>query len=58
MHHRSCVFMTDIYLTISLSTHNGDETSEVSALRSKVGERKLANKRFRLNTASLSLEQK
>ena len=27
-HYHSCVFMTDIYLTTSLSTHNGDNTPQ------------------------------
>ena len=27
-YYHSCVFMTDIYLTISLSTHNGDDTPQ------------------------------
>ena len=29
-HYHSCVFMTDIYLTISLSAHNGDGISQNS----------------------------
>ena len=27
-YYHSCVFMIDIYLTISLSTHNGDDTPQ------------------------------
>ena len=27
-YHHSCVFMTDICLTVSLSTHNGDDTPQ------------------------------
>ena len=29
-YYHSCVFVTDIYLTTSLSTHNGDETPQNS----------------------------
>ena len=31
-YYHSCVFMTDIYLTISLSTHNGDDTPQNSMI--------------------------
>ena len=27
-YYHSCVFMTDIYVTISLSTHSGDDTPQ------------------------------